>query len=74
MCSQHESRQDYACDRRQLGKLRRSGWLTSLVAHLDYIRRHTMLDYILCYKEAFMLGMAFGLGLAMVLPVLLEAV
>jgi hypothetical protein len=33
-----------------------------------------MLDYILCYKEAFMLGMAFGLGLAMVLPVLLEAV
>lgn len=31
-----------------------------------------MIDYILCYKEAFMLGVAFGLLLATVLPILLE--
>lgn len=33
-----------------------------------------MLDYILCYKEAFMLGVAFGLALAMVVPTLLEVI
>lgn len=29
-----------------------------------------MLEYILCYKVAFMLGVAFGLLLAMLMPVL----
>lgn len=31
-----------------------------------------MIDYILCYKEAFMLGVAFGFCLAVFSPLLAE--